>query len=139
MALIPINDNLNKSEDIADYLLVTINEDRPSFTPRPTMPQIMMTKTRQGLSSEILTAAIVSRFKEAGIPSGPLVNGQKNVMEAYTEIIVEEIISAIQSDMRIDVVVDPGMMVQSNGANAAGPVPSVGTSIKPHTGIAQAS
>ena len=139
MALIPINEELNKSEDIADYLLTILNEDRPSFTQKPTMPQVLMTKTRQGLSSEILTAAIVSRFKEAGIPSGPLVNGQKNVMESLVEIMIEEIIDAIQRDMRIDVVVDPGMMVQSNGANAGGPVVSVGQSIKPHTGIAQAT
>jgi hypothetical protein len=134
MALIEIDQSLNKSEEISDFMLFLLNEDRVAV-PRLPIPQILLAKARPGLSSDILSASIIARFPEIGIPTGPLVGGAANVMEAYTKALVEEIIDAIQNDMRVDVVTDAGATVSAIGANAGGPVTTVGATVAPHTAI----
>jgi hypothetical protein len=137
MAVIGINPDLQKSEEIADFLLFLLKEDRIKI-PKPSIKQILLAKTRPGLNAEILTSSITSRFEEAGIPTGPLVGGTPNVMENFVKIMMEEIVSAIQTDMRVDIATDPGATVTASGANAGGPVVAVGATTAPHsaTGIA---
>lgn len=136
MPCIEIDEKLNKSEEIADFFLFLLEEDRASL-PRLSLFQILLGKFRPGLNSDIISSTIISRFEEIGIPSGPLEGGQPNVMESYTKVMTDEIIEAIQSDMRVDVAVDPGMVVNSAGANAGGPVVTTGANSAPHsaTGI----
>lgn len=137
MAVIKIDDDLQKSEEIADFLLFLLKEDRVPV-PKPSIRQILLAKTRPGLNAQILTSSIISRFEEAGIPSGPLVGGTPNVMENFVKIMMEEIVSAIQNDMRVDIATDAGAVVQASGANTGGPVVAIGTTTTPHsaTGIA---
>ncbi len=135
MALIPIDDSLNISEELADLSLSFI-VDSFDFSRNLTVYEIMAQKAlRSGLNSDNLATNIIKRFKEAGIPSGPLVNGATNVMEAFTVILAEEIVDAIQNEMRVDVAVFPGGMIQAAGANAGGPVASVGSTINAQSGI----
>lgn len=131
--LIEINEDLNKSEEIADFMLFLMNEDR-EILPKLSLQEILLSKIRPGLNADILTSSIISRFSEIGIPSGPLVGGAPNVMEALIKVISEEIVDAIQNDMRVDVAIDAGMVVNSLGTNSGGPVNSVGASTSPHTG-----
>ncbi len=137
MAVIKINEDLQKSEEIADFLLFLLKEDRIPV-PKPSIQEILLAKTRPGLSAEILTSSITSRFEEAGIPTGPLVGGTPNVMENLVKIMCEEIVLAIQTDMRVDIATDAGATVTASGANAGGPVVAVGATTAPHsaTGIA---
>lgn len=137
MATIPIDEELQKSEEIADFLLFMLKDDREP-SPKPTIREILLSKTRPGLSSQILASSVISRFDEIGIPSGPLLDGEKNVMENFVKVLCEEIVSAIQTDMRIDIATDPGAVVSASGANAGGPVVVVGATTAPHsaTGIA---
>ena len=137
MAVIPINGDLQMSEEIADFLLFLLKEDRIPV-PKPSIPQILLAKTRPGLNAQILASSITSRFEEAGIPTGPLVGGTPNVMENFVKIMCEEFVSAIQTDMRVDIATDAGAIVQASGANAGGPVVAVGATTAPHsaTGIA---
>ena len=135
MALIKIDDSLNASEEIAELFLTFIT-DSFNFVRGLSTYEILAQKTlRKGLSVDNLTTNIISRFKEVGIPSGPLVNGATNVMEAYTSILIEEIVNAIQNEMRVDVAVFPGGMIQASGANAGGPVASIGSTINAQTGV----
>jgi len=137
MAVIKIDPELQKSEEIADFMLFLLQENRITI-PKPSIQQILLAKTRPGLNAEILTASITSRFEEAGIPTGPLVGGTPNVMENFVKIMCEEIVSAIQTDMRVDIATDPGATVTASGANSGGPVVAVGATTAPHsaTGIA---
>ncbi len=137
MSVIKIDPDLQKSEEIADFMLFLLQENRVTV-PKPSIQQILMAKTRPGLNAEILTASITSRFEEAGIPTGPLVGGTPNVMENLIKIICEEFVSAIQNDMRVDIATDPGATVTASGANSGGPVVAVGATTSPHsaTGIA---
>lgn len=132
MAVIKIDGELQKSEEIADFFLFMLKEDRVPV-PRPGIQQILLAKARPGLSAQILASSITSRFEEAGIPTGPLEGGEPNVMENFVKIMCEEIVSAIQKDMRVDVVTDAGAIVQASGANAGGPVVAVGSTVSPHT------
>lgn len=132
-SLIPIDPDLNKSEEVADFMLFMLKEDRVPI-PNLGIIQILASKIRPGLSAEILTSSITSRFGEIGIPTGPLEGGTTNVMEEFVKIICEEIVDALQNDMRIDVAVDQGMLVQAAGANGGGPLTAIGSSISPHTG-----
>lgn len=132
-AIIPISSEANKSEEVADFMLFMLKEDRLEV-PKLGLFQILAAKARPGLSAELLSSSITSRFEEIGIPTGPLEGGTPNVMEAYTKIVAEAIVDAIQNDMRVDVAVDTGVTVQANGANGGGPLVAVGASISPHTG-----
>lgn len=132
-AIIPISSDANKSEEVADFLLFMLKEDRLQV-PKLSLFQILAAKTRPGLSAELLASSVTSRFEEIGIPSGPLEGGAPNVMEAFVKIFSEAIVDAIQNDMRVDIAVDTGVTVQASGANAGGPIVAIGSSIAPHTG-----
>lgn len=134
MAAVGIDEDLNVSEEIANFLLFLLNEDRVQL-PKLSIKEIIMAKGRPGLSAEILSSSIISRFPEVGIPTGPLVGGATNVMENLIKVICEEVVDAIQSDMRIDVVTDAGATVSASGGNSGGPVVSVGATVANHTGI----
>lgn len=138
MACIKIDKNLQKSQELADFFSFLLLENRLKI-PKLGIFKILLAKARPGLDSEITTTSVISRFPEIGIPTGPLVNGHPNVMEAYTRVIIEEIYDAIQSEMRVDSAVDAGMLVNSTGGNSGGPVASVGANPLPHSAVGIAS
>ena len=133
-ALFSIDDDNNKSEEVADFMLFLLNEDRIPV-PRLSLPQLLLAKTRPGLSAEQVASRIISRFPEAGLPNGPLSDGFPNSMEQFVKLICEEWVDALQNDMRVDIAVDPGIIGQGVGANAGGPIVTTNTTLKPHTGV----
>jgi hypothetical protein len=138
MEQIPIDSNLNISEEIASFFLFLLNEDRERV-PRLSLRQILTAKARPGLSSDILASSIIARFPEIGIPNKPLVGGKPNVMENFVRVLCEEIIDTVQNDMRVDIALDPGATVTAAGGNAGGPVTVVGATVAPHSGVGIAS
>ena len=132
MGCIKIDSKLQKSEEIAEFFSFLLFEAR-NILPRLSLPKILIAKLRPGLDSSIIATSIISRFNEIGIPTGPLENGNSNVMEGFAKIISEEIVDAIQGDMRVDAAVDSGMIVTAAGASAAGPVTTTGANPAPHT------
>ena len=84
---------------------------------------------RPGLSAKKIVANIISRQSEAGAPGGDIFSKNSNVMESMLTIIVEEIISGILLDAKIEVSIDQGIQVKTDGANAAGPVTSIGQTL----------
>lgn len=138
MENIPVDSNLNISEEIASFFLFLLNEDR-EINPKLSLLQILAAKARPGLSSDILSSTIISRFPEIGIPNGPLVGGATNVMENFVKVLCEEIIDTIQTDMRVDIALDAGATVVAAGGNAGGPITVVGSTTAPHSGVGIAS
>jgi len=133
-AIIQASSDANKSEEVADFMLFMLKENRLKV-PKLSVFQLLASKIRPGLSADILAASITSRFDEIGIPTGTLEEGTPNVMEEFVKVLSESIVDALQNDMRIDVAVDSGVTVQANGANGGGPVVVFGASVAPHTGI----
>ena len=138
MGCIKVDEKLQKSEELANFILFLFEENRVKI-PKLGIFQILLAKFRPGLDSDVISSDIISKFNKIGIPSGALEGGQTNVMEEYTRVVTESIVDAIQNDMRVDVAVDQGMTVVASGGNAGGPVVTTGTNPTPHTGTGVAS
>ena len=134
MAVIPIDESLNISEELADLMLSFVTESFSSVRDLTPFEILVEKNLRAGLNADNLATNIMKRFKDVGIPSGPLVNGATNVMEAFTVILAEEIVDAIQNQMRVDVAIQPGGTIQASGGNSEGPVASIGSTINVQTG-----
>jgi len=92
-------------------------------------PQLLVVGAtlRPGLSPRTITSRIIARQSESGAPSGDIYSESNNIMESMTTIMVEEIISAIQLEAKIEVVIPPGVQVTTQGiGNLGGPVVSQG-------------
>jgi hypothetical protein len=70
---------------------------------------------KPGMSPRNIAARIISRQESAGAPMGPLPDGSNNVSEQMEIIRVEEIINAIITEAKIDVVIPPGIPVTGVG------------------------
>lgn len=138
MACIQIDQKLQKSQQVTDFFSFLLLENRIKLPTLP-LPKILLAKARPGLDSDVTANAVISRFSDIGIPTGALENGKANVMEQYTKALIAEIYDSIQSEMRVDVAVDSGMIVTSAGANAGGPVASTGANPEPATATGIAS
>jgi hypothetical protein len=95
---------------------------------KPISPQLILTggNLKTGLSPKQIAAKIISRQAEAGAPVGDLYSKSNNITEAMYAIMVEEIISAIMLNGKIEIVIPPGVEVITYGANSGGPVVSQG-------------
>lgn len=133
MGCIKVDKKLQKSEALSKFILFLFKENRLKI-PRFSLFQILLAKTRPGLDSDVISSEIISKFEKIGIPNGPLEGGTPNVMEEYTRVLTDEIVDAIQSDMRVDIAVDAGMTVFGSGANSGGPIVTTGSNVAPHSG-----
>ena len=102
-------------------------------------PVILTSENRSGLSPKKVAAEIIRRQSEAGIPVGPLPSGEISPDEIMERIRVEEIIKAIMVEMKTDVIVKPGALIQASGGNAGGPIQVVGTVIGYSNGLSMSS
>jgi len=111
--------------------------------PADTLPPPLIfigAKLRPGLSARDIAARVISRFSESDAVNGEIFQEGNNVMTALELIRMEEIVNAIQTEMKISSVIDPGaMIINASGANGGGPVTVVGTNINitESNGVAQ--
>jgi len=102
-------------------------------------PLILATKAKPGMSPSLIASRIIKRQSEAGLPVGPLPSGQTSPAEIMERIRVEEMVSSLTSESRIDVAIQPGTSIQGTGGNAGGPVQVIGTILGIASGNAQIS
>jgi hypothetical protein len=133
MGIIPIDEKLQVSDDLADLIIGLITLSRLKL-PKVSIQSLLLAKARPGMDPAVVASSITSRFSEAGIPTGPLQDGTPNSLEIYTNILCEELTGAIQDDMRVDLLVDIGQQVTSFGANAGGPIVTQGSNVTPWLG-----
>jgi hypothetical protein len=112
--------------------------------PADTLPPPLVfigAKIRPGLSARDMASRVISRFSESDAISGEIFQEGNNVMTALEVIRMEEVVNAIQTEMKITSTIDPGaILVQTNGVGFAGfPVASLGTNVMlvPSNGVAQ--
>lgn len=111
--------------------------------PADTLPPPLVfigAKLRPGLSARDIAARVISRFSESDAVNGEIFQEGNNVMTALELIRMEEIVNAIQTEMKITSAIDPGaMIINASGANGGGPVTVVGTNINitESNGVAQ--
>lgn len=100
------------------------------LTPLP--PPLLLTgaNLRTGLSAKDIASRIISRQAEAGAPVGDIYSDSGNVSELMEVIRVQEIINALQLEGKIEIVIPPGVMVQTVGIGNAGiPIISQGATV----------
>lgn len=120
MSIIKTDPKFQKSSELADFLDALFDNNKIKI-PIPDPISILLSKIRTGMDSQATSSSVKSRFGEAGIPEGSLDGGQPNVMENFSDIICDEIISTIQNDARTDVAIQPGAVI-TQGGNSGGPV-----------------
>ena len=122
----------SKITDVVKLLKNLIKFNKTPVQPLP-LPLILTgVPRRSGLSAIDISNKIISRKGEAGLPIGPLANGEQNPEEILTRIIVEEIINAIQQDGVVTVAIPPGATILAQGANGGGPVIVTGSTTSIH-------
>jgi hypothetical protein len=103
--------------------------------PFPAILLLCAARSRQGLSPMRSLTNICQSLEEQGIPTGSNPDGSPNLIVSVTYEILKEIYRAQTEDAVVQGSIEPGaMMIQTNGANAGGPVVSIGTNMLPtHT------
>lgn len=98
----------------------------------PLPPPLIVTggAIRPGLSARKIASRIISRQSKAGAPVGALPDGSDNVAEAMELVRVEEIVNAILTEAKIEVVIPPGVAINAVGVgNLGAPVVSQGATV----------
>ena len=112
------NTDLKAMGGITTIITIILAAFKLKFNPQIPLPPALITygsKLRQGMSSQQIASRIISRQQEAGAPVGDLPDGSDNVSERMEKIRVEEIINAIMTESKIDVVLPPGTRIQGVG------------------------
>lgn len=101
--------------------------------PAMTLPGLLLYCTamkRPGLSATKIAANVITNNAALGIATGTNPDGSPNVINQYTYNVVKEIVQALKDEAVVQTAIPTGsLMIQVNGANAGGPVVSVGTNI----------
>lgn len=91
---------------------------------------------RPGLSCIVSTSNILQDIANKGIPTGPLPDGSKNLMNEMIASQVCEMIRAIKEDANIQMALPPGALtVNVNGSNSGGPFTAIGFNTTSGVGV----
>lgn len=118
--------NFTSISGVLNLILNAFSIPEPPIEPLPP-PLIMIgAKLRPGISSQSIAAEIISKQSDAGRVVGNVFADGPNVEEAMELLRVQQIVSTLLNEAKVDVVIPPGIQVSAVGANAAGPVVSQG-------------
>ena len=105
---------------------------RPALPAIPPILLLCEIARRPGLSAIALTAAIIKRLPEAGIPTGPDEEGKPNKFTQFVRIMSEEIVKEFKNNASISAVGNSGgVSVEIVGSSPTGPVTGKGTNTMP--------
>jgi len=129
------NVNLSSISSVINVILSAFKIPKKPVTPLPP-PLIMIgANLRPGVTASSIAARIISRQSEAGLVVGDVFADGDNSAEAMELIRIEEIINAILTEAKIEVVIPPGVSVSTLGVgNLGGPVFSQGATTTPAVG-----
>jgi hypothetical protein len=120
--------NLRSISGMLNVILDAFSIPEPPLIPLP--PPLIMAgaKLRTGLSAQSIAAEIISKQSEANRVVGNVFADGPNVEEAMELIRVQEIVSALLTEAKIEIVVPPGVSVTTIGVgNLGAPVTSQGS------------
>jgi hypothetical protein len=119
--------NLRSISGIINVILSAFITPLPPLTPLP--PPLILTgaKLRVGLSAQSIASEIISKQSNAGRVVGDVFADGPNVEEAMELIRIQEIINAILTEAKVEIVIPPGVAVTTVGVgNLGAPVTSQG-------------
>jgi hypothetical protein len=121
------NFNLGNISGVLNVILSAFSIPDEPIAPLPP-PLIMVgAKLRPGVSAQAIASRIISRQSESGRQVGDVFTDGPNNEEAMELIRIEEIINAILTESKVEVVIPPGISVMTIGiGNLGAPVVSQG-------------
>jgi hypothetical protein len=129
------NTNLGSISSILKVISAAFKIPKKPLTPLP--PPILLTgaQIRPGLTASEIAARIIARQSEAGLIVGDAYGDGPNTAEAMELIRVQEIINALLTEAKIEIVIPPGVAVTTIGVgNLGAPVVSQGATTNIATG-----
>ena len=117
---------LDSIDGVLDTLLAAFSVPEEPVAPLPPPLILLGAKLRPGVSTTSVVSNVIARQTEAGLPVGDVFADGPNTNELMIKIIVEEVINTLLNECVVNVVIDPGIPVIVTGANAGGPVISMG-------------
>ena len=123
--------DLTSISAILSILLGVVGLIQTPATPIPPSLLLIGKRLRPGMSARNLAARTISRLEsEAGIPMGDVFADGPNSEALKVKVMAEELVSMIQTESKVDIVIDPGaIQVKAEGVSAAGPVTVFGSNI----------
>lgn len=121
------NLNFNSINSVLNLILAAFKIPKPPVSPLP--PPLLLTggQLRPGVTATEVASRIISRQSESGAVVGDVFNDGDNVAEAMELIRVQEIMDALLTEAKIEVVIPPGIPVTTVGiGNLGAPVVSNG-------------
>ena len=124
--------NISQITESINSMFKALNAKITKVVPMPAMLLLAGAMSRPGLSPMRSLSNICKKLEEEGIPMGSNPDGSENLIVKTTYEIVSEIYRAMVEDAVIQGGIEAGsMQLLSNGANAGGPVTSIGTNTLP--------
>lgn len=117
---------LDSIDGVLDTLLAAFKIPEEPVAPLPPPLILLGAKLRPGVSTTSVISNVIARQTEAGLPVGDVFSDGPNTNELMIKIIVEEIVNTLLNECVVNVVIDPGIPVMVAGANAGGPMVSMG-------------
>lgn len=117
---------LDSIDGVLDTLLAAFSVPEEPIQPLPPPLILLGAKLRPGISTTSVVSNVIARQTEAGLPVGDVFSDGPNTNELMVKIIVEEIVNTLLNECVVNVVIDPGIAVMVAGANAGGPMVSMG-------------
>lgn len=117
-------------EKIGSAITMAFDSLRPPIQKIPALLLACEIASRPGLSAITLTASVIRRLPEVGIPTGVNPDGSPNMVNGFVKVMCEEIVKELQNNARIDSVVNANDIVfRGTGANVGGPMEVFGSNI----------
>lgn len=131
----PTDKSINDSPDlssISTILNIILGSFKMLQTPALQIPPALLLvgkNSRPGMSARNLAARMISRYEsEAGVPMGNVFSDGDNKGAIMLLVMAEEIVSMIQTEAKVDIVIDPGS-INVNVTGSAGPIPIAGLGV----------
>lgn len=113
--------------NVLDTILAAFKIPEKPVTPLPPPLLLVGANLRTGISPSTVASRIISRQSEAGMVVGDVFGDGPNTTESMYVIMIEEIINAIHTESKVEVVIPPGVGVMTIGVgNMGAPVVSQG-------------
>lgn len=112
---------------ILNIITAAFSIPKEPVTPLPPPLLMVGAQLRPGVTSSEIASRIISRQSEAGLVVGDVFGDGPNTAEAMEVIRIEEIMNALLTEAKIEVVIPPGISVTTIGVGNLGiPVISQG-------------
>jgi hypothetical protein len=121
------NISMGSISTILDIINSAFSAPKEPVTPLPPPLLLVGAAIRPGVTSSEIASRIISRQSEAGLVVGDVFGDGPNTAEAMELIRIEEIINALLTEAKVEVVIPPGISVTTIGVgNLGAPVVSQG-------------